>query len=194
MALALTDWQSFYVLVGSSAAALTGLTFVVITLSAERRDATGSASSQLTGLRVFITPTAVHFAAALWLSAVMCMPGQTAVSLEVLLTVTGLTGLLYCAGLLARMFAPSFDYKPFLSDWIWSALLPVSAYMALAATGLVLPHQPAASLHAVSGVVLLLLFIGIHNAWDVVVWITTERHAHRERHHRSGNGEKESSR
>jgi hypothetical protein len=28
--------------------------------------------------------------------------------------------------------------------------------------------------------VLLLLFIGIHNAWDVVVWMTTERHAHRE--------------
>lgn len=188
MALALTDWQSFYVMVGSSAAALTGLTFVVITLSAERRDGLGSARAQLTGLRTFITPTAVHFAAALWLSALMCIPGQTAVSLAVLLTATGLAGLLYCATLLARMLDRSFDYKPFLSDWIWSGLLPVGTYLALAVTGLVLMHQPTSSLYAVSGVVLLLLFIGIHNAWDVVVWITTERHAHRERQRHGGGG------
>lgn len=186
MALTLTDWQSFYVMMGSSAAALTGLTFVVITLSAERRDGLGSARAQLTGLRVFVTPTAVHFAAALWLSALMCIPGQTTVSLAVLLAATGLGGLIYSATLLAMMLGRSFDYKPFLSDWIWSALLPVGTYLALTVTGLVLTRHPEASLYAVSGVVLLLLFIGIHNAWDVVVWITTERHAHRERQRRGG--------
>ena len=184
----LTDWQSFYVLVGSSAAALTGLTFVVITISAERGDIAGSASARLTGLRVFITPTAVHFGAALWLSALMCIPGQTAVALEALLAATGLAGLAYCASLLRGMLASSFGYKPFVSDWIWSAVLPVAAYLALAVMGLRLPHQPAASLYTVGGVVLLLLFVGIHNAWDVVVWITTERHAHRERQHHGGGG------
>lgn len=181
-ALALANWQSFYVLTGSSAAALTGLTFVVITISAERGDVTGSAAARLAGLRVYITPTAVHFAAALWLSALMSIPGQTAGALEVLLTASGLAGLIYCVPLLARMRAGSFGYKPFLSDWIWNAVLPVSAYLALTAAGLILPHQSAPSLYAVSGVVLLLLFIGIHNAWDVVAWMTTERHAHQERH------------
>ena len=181
-ALALADWQSFYVLVGSSAAALTGLTFVVITISAERGDVTGSAAARLAGLRVFITPTAVHFAAALWLSALMSIPGETAIALQVLLTASGLTGLSYCAPLLPRMRGRSFGYKPFLSDWIWNATLPVAAYMALTAAGLMLPSRLAPSLYMVSGVVLLLLFIGIHNAWDVVVWMTTERHAHRERH------------
>jgi hypothetical protein len=29
-----------------------------------------------------------------------------------------------------------------------------------------------------------LTFIGVHNAWDVVVWVTTERHANRERQRR----------
>ncbi len=181
-ALALANWQSFYVLMGSSAAALTGLTFVVITISAERGDVTGSAAARLAGLRVYITPTAVHFAAALWLSALMSIPGQTAGALEVLLTASGLAGLIYCVPLLARMRAGSFGYKPFLSDWIWNAALPVSAYLALTAAGLMLPRQSAPSLYAVSGVVLLLLFIGIHNAWDVVVWMTTERHARQERH------------
>jgi hypothetical protein len=186
MTLALTDWQSFYVMVGSSAAALTGLTFVVITLSAERRDGTSSATSQLTGLRVFITPTAVHFGTALWLSALLCIPGQTAVSLAVLLAVTGLGGLIYCAVLPARMLARAFAYTPFLSDWIWNVLLPIATYLALAVTGLMLPHHTATSLYAVSGAALLLLFIGIHNAWDVVVWITTERHARKERQHNDG--------
>lgn len=179
--LMLTDWQSFYVLVGSSAGALTGLTFVVVTVSAERRDEIGSASARLRGLRVFITPTAVHFAAALWLSAVMSMPGQTTLALELLLGATGVAGLIYCAGVIGPMLRRSFGYEPFLSDWIWNAVLPVLGYLALAVIGFMLPYHPAASLYAVSGAVLLLLFIGIHNAWDVVVWMTTERHAHRER-------------
>jgi hypothetical protein len=189
--LALADWQSFYVLVGSSAAALTGLTFVVITVSAERRDETGSATARLRGLRVFITPTAVHFGAALWLSALMCIPGQKAVALAVLLAATGLAGLIYCATLVRQMLGSFPGYEPFLSDWIWSAVLPVAAYLAVAASGFMLPPLPAGSLYTACGGVLLLLFIGIHNAWDVVVWMTTERHAHRERQRRSAEGPKE---
>ena len=186
----LADWQSFYVLVGSSAAALTGLTFIVITIAADNNDIAGSASARLSGLRVFITPTAVHFGSALWLSALMTIPGQTAPTLEALLAGTGLAGLLYCAILLRRMLGGFSGYKPFTSDWIWSAVLPVVAYAALAATGLLLPRRPAPCLYGVSGVVLLLLFVGIHNAWDVVVWMTTERHARRERQRHGGEGPK----
>lgn len=192
-ALVLTDWQSFYVLVGSSAAALTGLTFVVVTISAERGDATGSAAARLTGLRVYITPTAVHFGAALWLSGLMLIPGLTVGALAVFFAATGLAGLTYCATLLREMFSSSFGYKPFLSDWIWSAVLPVASYLALAASGLMLAHLQSASLFMVSGVALLLLFIGIHNAWDVVVWMTTERHAHRERQRRAAEAQKSGS-
>ena len=126
-ALALADWQSFYVLVGSSAGALTGLTFVVITISAERGEDTGSASTRLTGTRVFITPTAVHFSAALWLSALLCIPGQTAVTLGALLVATGVPGLIYCATLVRQMVGfSSGAYKPFGSDWIWNVVLPVT--------------------------------------------------------------------
>ncbi len=188
-ALVLTDWQSFYVLVGSSAAALTGLTFIVITIAADNNEIAGSASARLSGLRVFITPTAVHFGSALWVSALMSIPGQTAFALEVLLAVTGFAGLIYCATLLRRMLGSFPGYTPFASDWIWNVVLPLAAYLALLATGLMLPHQPAPSLYAIGAVVLLLLFIGIHNAWDVVVWMTTERHARRERQQRhSGEG------
>ena|SRR5579872_6398610 len=184
--MALTDWQSFYVLLGSSAAALIGLTFVVITISAERDNIPGSAIARLAGLRVFITPTAVHFGSALWLSALLLVPGQVAVVLEALLATTGVAGLLYCATLLRRMLFASFGYKPFVSDLVWNAALPVIAYLALSAAGFLFPHRPTVSLYVTGGAVVLLLFIGIHNAWDVVVWMTTERHAHRERQHPGG--------
>lgn len=191
--LVLSDWQSFYVIVGSSAAALTGLTFIVITIAANDGDAASSAPARLSGLRVFITPTAVHFGSALWLAALMSIPGQTAITLRLLLGATGLAGLTYCAIVLNLMLARSLGYRPFVSDWIWSVVLPVAAYLALAIAGFVMPYRPAPCVYTVGGVALLLLFIGIHNAWDVVVWITTERHAHRDRQRRSGDGPKRAS-
>jgi hypothetical protein len=61
----LAGWANFYVIIGSSAGALTGLQFVVITLIAQARR---PASRQ--DLRAFGTPAVVHFCAALLVSAV----------------------------------------------------------------------------------------------------------------------------
>jgi hypothetical protein len=51
----LAGWDNFYVIVGSAAAGLTGLTFVVIALIRDARNV------RPTGLRAFVTPTIVHF-------------------------------------------------------------------------------------------------------------------------------------
>jgi hypothetical protein len=67
---ALAGWENFYVIVGSSAGALIGLQFVVITLIAEIpivRDVERASSA-------FATPTIVHFGAVLLLSAVISAP------------------------------------------------------------------------------------------------------------------------
>jgi hypothetical protein len=58
----LAAWDSFYVIVGSTARALIGLSFVVVTLIVER--------SPLPAV-VFATPTIVYFGAALLLSALL---------------------------------------------------------------------------------------------------------------------------
>ncbi len=58
----LSAWGNFYVIIGSSAAALTGLTFVVIALAADARRLTPR------GLRAFVTPTIVHFGTVLALA------------------------------------------------------------------------------------------------------------------------------
>jgi hypothetical protein len=177
--LPLSGWENFYVIVGSSAAALTGLTFIVITISADRGERADGSSPRLFGLRAFITPTVVHFSVSLWVSALQSVPGHTALSLALCIGITGVLGTLYCARVIywmLRTFTDS-DYKPFLEDWVWNAVLPSLTYMGLFAVAWLLAPHPELSLRIIGGFTLLLLFIGIHNAWDVVAWITTERDA-----------------
>jgi hypothetical protein len=67
---ALAGWENFYVIVGSSAGALIGLQFVVITLIADAPIA--RADAQASG--AFSTPSVVHFGAVLFLSAIVTAP------------------------------------------------------------------------------------------------------------------------
>ena len=52
--------------------------------------------------------------------------------------------------------------------------LPFVAYAALLAVAFFLQRYPATSLFVIGGTTLLLLFVGIHNAWDSVVYIAIE--------------------
>ena len=162
-------WESFYVIVGSSAAALTGLQFVVIVLGAEV-GALGSAPTT----RAFGTPTIVHFGAVLLLSAILSAPWHRLSSAGACLTACGIAGLVYGA-IVIRHARRQTAYKPVLEDWIWHFTLPLIAYAALTAAAATIQWHPEPSLFAVGGVALLLLFVGIHNAWDSVTYIALER-------------------
>jgi hypothetical protein len=169
--LPLEAWANFYVIVGSSAGGLTGLTFVVIAFVADAH------AVRMTGLRAFITPTIVHFGSALALSALMNVPGQSLTSLGVCLDAFGLGGFLYSANTVrhVRRSTAGTSYKPVAEDWIWNAILPTAAYLALLLSGLLLSVHTAAALYISAAASVSLLFIGIHNAWDIAVWFTAER-------------------
>ena len=162
----LTGWENFYVIIGSSAGGLAGLTFVVIALV---RDA---ARAQPEGLRAFVTPTIVHFAAVLGLAAYLSMPRQSLPSLSAGLGVAGLAGLIFGGLTAARLGRHLVDYVPVREDWIWNAILPTCAYGCLLISAVLVWYRPLPSLYAVAAVSMGLLFIGIHNAWDIAVWIT----------------------
>jgi hypothetical protein len=85
--IALASWQNFYVLVGSSAGALTGLQFVVMTLVTQAR-----AASNVRDIRAFGTPTVIHFCTALLISAVMTAPWNALASLGLCLAACGAVG------------------------------------------------------------------------------------------------------
>ena len=164
----LDGWENFYVIVGSSAGGLTGLTFVVIALI------TDASRARPSGIGAFVTPTIVHFGAVLALAAFMTMPHRGVLVLSAGLAVAGLVGLAY-VGFIAPHIRGMAEYAPVLEDWIWHVILPTVAYIGFGTAAVLLWYRPADALYLVGTVALLLLFIGIHNAWDIAVWMTLHK-------------------
>jgi hypothetical protein len=160
----LAAWDSFYVIVGSAAGALIGLQFVVMTLVAQsslRRAAEAGAA--------FATPTIVHFSSVLLLAAVLRAPWWAITVVAIVWGLIGLGGAAYTV-LVARRMRKQSEYKPEFEDWLFHALLPLAAYLLLALTAIAGFSHTRAALFGVGAAALLLLFVGIHNAWDAVAY------------------------
>jgi hypothetical protein len=164
----LVPWESFYVIVGSSGGALTGLQFVVMALVAESRR-----KSSPETISAFGTPTIVHFCVVLLVAAVLSSPWQALSSPAVILGICGVAGIGYI-GLVTRRAHRQKDYRPVLEDWIWHTALPFVAYGTLLSGAIALARYPTQALFAVAATSVLLLFIGIHNAWDTVTYVAIE--------------------
>ena len=161
----LTEWANFYVIVGSSAGALIGLQFVVITLIGDSTK--GQADAQARD--AFATPSVVHFGAALLLSAIVSAPWADLTPVAVLWGLLGLFGFVYSA-IVVQRFRVQTAYTPVFEDWLFYALLPLAAYAVLAVAACVTRSHVQMSLYLVAAAALLLLFIGIHNAWDTATY------------------------
>lgn len=163
---ALVGWDNFYVMIGSSAAALTGLTFVVIAL------ATDAHRIDTQGLRAFVSPTIVHFGTVLALAAYLSAPRHSMISLSIGLGAMGVAGLIYSAVTGSSMHQMGKGYIPVREDWLWHVIFPIAVYIALLAMAILIWKRPDAALYGVAAASTVLLFIGIHNAWDVAVSIS----------------------
>ncbi|MFL6214723.1 MAG: hypothetical protein ACJ74J_12635 [Blastocatellia bacterium] len=175
----IAEWNSFYVIVGSSAGALIGLQFVVLTLIAQRprlRMAEAGAA--------FSTPSVVHFGVVLLVSAVASAPWHAISAVAVFWGLVGLSGIVYTVVVIRRLRTQPV-YRPVFEDWLFHVLLPFAAYATLAASAYVAHSYARSALVLVGAAALLLLFVGIHNAWDAVtyhVFTKTEEQPEAERH------------
>lgn len=160
----LAGWDNFYVIAGGAAGGLTGLTFVVISLAADAH------RLKHVAVRAFVTPTIVHFGVVLALAAYLTMPRHTVLTLSLGLGVVGLTGLVYMATIAAAIHSLKGDYVPVLEDWVWNVILPTLCFCALLATSFLLSSSPKECLYGVAAAIMLLMIVGIHNAWDIAVW------------------------
>ncbi|HUH92124.1 MAG TPA: hypothetical protein VL742_03120 [Casimicrobiaceae bacterium] len=158
----LAGWESFYVIVGAAAAALIGLQFVVVALIADRPPVDAPRAGA-----AFATPTIVHFATALLLSALARAPWQTITPPAALWGLAGLAGAVYSL-VVARRMRVQTAYRPEPEDWLFHVVLPLIAYVILVVSALAAPSHTRECLFAVSSSALPLLFIGIHNAWEAV--------------------------
>lgn len=160
----LKDWDSFYLIVASAAGALIGLQFVVMTLIAERpppRVAEAAAA--------FATPTIVHFCVVLLVSALLRAPWQSIRYLAVLWGIIGIAGFIY-AVIVARRIRTQTTYAAQIEDWAFHFILPLFAYAVLVAAAVATTSYAQEVLFSVGAAILLLLSVGIHNAWDAVAY------------------------
>jgi hypothetical protein len=167
----LSTWQNFYVITGSAAATLTGLMFVVISLIVGSRARVSPGSE---GIATFSTPTVVHFCIALLVAAILNAPWPALWPAGLLLGLTGLGGVTYVV-IVVRRTRRQTGYQLVLEDWLWYTAFPLISYAALVVAAIVLPGNPAPALFGIGAATLLLLFTGIHNAWDTVIYVAIER-------------------
>jgi hypothetical protein len=161
----LSAWENFYVIVGSSAGALIGLQFVVLTLIAAMPRRAGTAQAGA----AFSTPNVVHFGSVLLLAGILSAPWEAISPAAILWGVLGLSGIMYEI-VVARRMRTQTVYMPVFEDWLFHVVLPLAAYTALAVAAFAAGSHLREALFAIGAAALLLLFVGIHNAWDAVTY------------------------
>jgi hypothetical protein len=175
----LNGWTNFYFIVGSAAGALIGLQFVVMTLIANLPMSQGNGQAG----DVFSTPTVAHSAVVLLLSAAANAPWGRITAVAVLWGVEGLSGIAYVV-IVARRMRSQTVYQAVFEDWMFHVLSPLLSYTTLAASMCVAFGNLRTPLVLVAAASLLLLFTGIHDAWDIIryhVFLKTHQHQETER-------------
>jgi hypothetical protein len=156
----LAAWESFYEIVGSAAGALIGLQFVVMTLVAAKPPLRVAEAGP-----AFATPTIIHFGTALLLSALLRIPWQSIVPAAASWGFVGVCGVAYALVVTRRIWRQN-AYQPEFEDWLCHAMLPLTAYAILVLSAFEALSRTREALFGVGAAALMLLFIGIHNAWD----------------------------
>ena len=162
-----SGWQTFYQMTGEAAATLTGLLFIVASLTSGR-----SSSGHERGVMLFTSPTVFHFASVLAISALALAPDGERFR-AVLMFAWAALSLAYTAYLAVQLYR--IENPSHWTDFWWYGAAPVALYLALAgATVTVYAHLA----HAAYGVALCLtalLLVAIRNAWDLVTWLAPRR-------------------
>jgi len=162
----LTDWNNFYIMVGSASGALIGLQFVVITLIAQKPELRAAGETAA----AFLSPSILQFGSALFISAVFLAPWYSDRIPAGLVCVAGICGIVYTGIVALRMRRQTF-YLPNTGDWVFHIVLPTAAFAVLAVALVAMPVYPRETFFGIGAAALLLLFIGIRNAWDNISYM-----------------------
>lgn len=162
-------WENYYLMVGSSAGALIGLMFVVVTLTAGR----GRAEVDR-GKRFYTSPIVWHLAVILTLSGMAAVPHLTPRVFGVAAGGAALLGL--GIGLRSTIGIARWPGAP---DWVgfdtfWYGIAPAMAYVGLtiAAYGVFRGREWGEM--AVAADLMALLLVSIHAEWDLVTYLAPD--------------------
>src|SRR5262249_5402714 len=158
-------WHDFYILVGTASATLVGLMFV----SASIGSSVFSEQSRF-ALQAFLRPTVGNFAAALVGCIGVMIPSQTWLSLGVMLAAGGGAGLIYAGRVWFYMFIRR-SFHVDVIDRTFYATVPLLGYLLVLAAGILLLLGKRWSAEVTAAALVVLMFAGVRNAWDMTTWI-----------------------
>jgi hypothetical protein len=125
-----------------------------------------------TATRAFITPIVAFFATVLIVSVVRLAPHLTPAATGAFFALVGVSGLIYIVS--TGVHGQWRELQLGIDDWIWYVGLPLMGYGAILASAFATWEVSSSGSYAAAGAVLLLLIVGIRNAWDVVLVIAKE--------------------
>jgi hypothetical protein len=157
-------WREFYTFTGAAAATLMGLMFVVMTLG-QPSLATEDGSR---ALRAFFTPTVTFFVTIIVVAMLMLIPDTAPNALAALLGAVAVGGVLYMIASGAHRVWRANDLG--LDDLMWYVALPYVSYASFGVAAVAIWKGAAFGLYTTAAAMLLLLLVGIRNAWDLVVY------------------------
>jgi len=166
-------WQTFFQTTAEAAATLTGLVFVVVTLSAGRQ----STAANSNGARLFTSPTVFHLTSVLVISVLALTPASQSVQLCGLTTAAMALwslGYLIYAGLLLNEILRLESHSHWSDLWCYG-VAPTLAYLWLTAAAAMAFLRIAYGPYAVALGMIALLLICIRNAWDLATWLAPRR-------------------
>jgi hypothetical protein len=173
----LHNWQNFYVIMGTAAATLTGLMFVATTLLAGLNPHLDTANA---GISAFNTPTVAQFCVVLSLAGIFSAPWQAFSLIDLLLGLLSVGMVVYQIVIMQRMLRMP-HYQSTLEDWLWYMVFPFLANITFMIAAILLSKNPSLALYLVASAMMMLLLIGIRNAWDNVTFLALMRaHSHPE--------------
>jgi hypothetical protein len=169
---ALQAWHDFYILTGTIAGALVGLQFVSSSLAASILPKQDKAS-----ISAFVTPTIIHFTAVAVTASVLTIPLPGEVGLGILLGLISLVGLWVVLQPARNLWVRRRQQPVKPVHLAWYVGLPMCCYLTIGITALTLLAGGLPPLLPQGLAIILLLVIGIRNAWDLFIWIYAQRQA-----------------
>lgn len=159
-------WQDYYLLIGTAAAALIGLLFVVVTLTTGRE-----LSSIERGQKLYMSPILFHLGGILLLSGLGLSPVVTPELFGAASGLVALIGFVACVRIARGIhYVPVADTKVY--DMWWYGIIPAGAYLLLLAASAALARWPTEwTLTAVAAMLMAQLLISIHSVWDLVTYL-----------------------
>jgi len=160
-------------MIGSSSAGLIGLLFVVVTLTsgADRAQAER-------GQALYLTPSVVHFAIVLCVSAIAVAPGLGVALSALLVGIAAAVGLARAVRSSIGIARPRQGTPaPHWSDVWMYGVTPAVIYAGIGAAAAALWMGAAGAPFALAALLLALMLVGVRNAWDLITWIAPTRGA-----------------